>query len=174
MSYYTYVLPCVWEDHCKVGFSRDPLSRLQALHRRWYEFFDLGRGLLVEAETEREARDLELKLRRPLAGHRAPMPGTVRRQAGGHTEWLRGAGALLQQAVQQLSAQGYVVHAPLRPWLRAEMLARSDRLYHWADALKAAWETGDEGALQVLRDGLDAYAALSIDPRPWLPSDIAV
>ncbi len=48
---YLYVFPCAWEDHCKLGFSRDPLSRMQALHRRWFEFFDIDHGLLVETET---------------------------------------------------------------------------------------------------------------------------
>ncbi len=63
---FAYVFPCAWEDYAKIGFSRDPLGRITALHRRWFEFFDLDAGLLVEAENEREARDLELRLRTPL------------------------------------------------------------------------------------------------------------
>ena len=38
---FTYVFPCAWEDYAKIGFSRDPLGRISALHRRWFEFFDL-------------------------------------------------------------------------------------------------------------------------------------
>ena len=59
---FTYVFPCQWEDHCKIGFSRDPLGRISSLHPRWFAFFDLERGVLVEAERERDARDLELQL----------------------------------------------------------------------------------------------------------------
>ncbi|WP_159015667.1 hypothetical protein [Cognatiluteimonas profundi] len=40
---YLYVLPCAYEDLLKLGFSRDPLDRMQALHPRWFEFFDLDR-----------------------------------------------------------------------------------------------------------------------------------
>jgi Meiotically Up-regulated Gene 113 (MUG113) protein len=76
---YVYICPCAWEDHCKIGFSRDPLSRIQSLHRRWFEFFDLDQAVLVETESVRDARDLELELRRPLASHNAPAPLTVRR-----------------------------------------------------------------------------------------------
>ncbi|WP_268628169.1 hypothetical protein, partial [Escherichia coli] len=53
---FAYVFPCAWEDHAKIGFSRDPLRRISALHRRWFEFFDLDAGALVEAESERDAR----------------------------------------------------------------------------------------------------------------------
>ena len=45
---FLYVFPCDWEDLLKLGISRDPLDRVQALHPRWFEFFDLGRGFLVE------------------------------------------------------------------------------------------------------------------------------
>jgi len=71
---FAYVFPCAWEDYAKIGFSRDPLGRISALHRRWFEFFDLDAGTLVEAESERDARDLELQLRSPFKAHRAPAP----------------------------------------------------------------------------------------------------
>ena len=74
---FAYVFPCAWEDYAKIGFSRDPLGRISALHRRWFEFFDLDAGALVEAESERDARDLELQLRSPFKAHRAPAPMTV-------------------------------------------------------------------------------------------------
>lgn len=63
---FAYVFPCAWEDHCKIGFSSDPLARIASLHRRWFEFFDLEGGALVEAESVRDARDLELELRAGL------------------------------------------------------------------------------------------------------------
>lgn len=173
---YLYVFPCTWEDHCKLGFSRDPLSRLQALHRRWFEFFDLDRGLLVEAETVRDARDLELELGRPLHEHKAPAPMTVRREAAGHTEWYRGASAQLQQAGTMLERRGHLVHAPLRAWLQPELRRRSDQLYAWTQAQLSPGELETLAVAtaqqRLVRDALDAYAALAIDVEPLLPAEV--
>ncbi len=129
---YLYVFPCTWEDHCKIGFSRDPLSRMQALHHRYFEFFDLDGGWLVETETERDARDLELHLHHQFAEHSAPAPLTVRHAAGGHTEWFRGVEAWLPDIIDQLRLRGYTVHAPLRPWMRRALLQRADLLFAWS------------------------------------------
>ena len=173
---FVYVLPCTWEDHCKIGFSRDPLSRLQQLHRRWYEFFDIDRALLVETETVRDARDLELELRRPLAGHNAPAPLTVRREAAGHTEWFRGVAPQLEQAVQGLQLRGHVVHAPLRDWLRPALLGRSDPLFAWTQAQLSPDEldglAGPTTAQRMVRDTLDAYVALGIELERLLPGEV--
>lgn len=171
-----YVFPCAWEDHCKLGFSREPLSRLQALHRRWFEFFDLDRALLVETETVRDARDLELELRGPLAQHNAPAPLTIRREAAGHTEWFRGASTRLEQAAVALQQRGHVVHAPLRPWLHAAMLARSDQLYAWTQAQLSVDEleglAGATPAQRMVRDVLDAHAAMGIALERVLPAEV--
>lgn len=172
MTCHAYVFPCLWEDHCKIGFSHDPLARITQLHGRWFEVFDLQAGFLVEVEREREARDLELHLRRPLRAHRAPRPLTIRDAAGGHTEWVRGAQERLHAAAQALNAQGHIVHAPLVDWMHASLLARAGHLYDWAEA-----QLGDDpqaamlapGAChRTLRDAIDAYLALGIDPEPWL------
>jgi hypothetical protein len=173
---FVYVLPCTWEDHCKIGFSRDPLSRLQQLHRRWYEFFDIDHALLVEAETVRDARDLELELRRPLGAHNAPAPLTVRKAAAGHTEWFRGVASQLEEAVEGLRQRGHIVHAPLRDWLRPVLLARSDPLFGWTQAQLSPDELeGLAGATPVqamVRDALDAYVALGIELEPLLPEEV--
>lgn len=172
--YFTYVFPCAWEDYGKIGFSRDPLARIRALHPRWFEFFDLEAGLLLEADAERDARDLELALRRPLKAHRAPSPLTIQARAGGKTEWVRGANAALLVATRALADQGYRLH-PLRPWLAAAMRQRVDQLYEWT---QARWtpELADAHdatpAARALRDVLDAYAALGIDIDPWLPDAV--
>lgn len=172
---YTYVFPAAWEDHCKIGFSRDPLSRLQQLHRRWFEFFDVDAALLVETETVRDARDLELELRRPLSAHNAPAPLTVRAEAAGHTEWFRGVAAPLSAAVEALRARGHVVH-PLRPWARAALLARADLLFDWTQAQLSVDElegaSGPTPTQRLVRDMLDGYAALGIDPEPLLPEEV--
>lgn len=176
MTCYAYVFPCAWEDHCKVGFSRDPLARITQLHRRWFAFFDLDGGLLVETDSEREARDLELALRRPFALHRAPQPLVIRQTAGGHTEWLRGAGEALRIRADALRAEGHVVHAPLRAWMRRALEARSDLLHDWADAQLSPDER--EGAVAgtvaqcAVRDTLDAHAALAIELEPLLPPSV--
>lgn len=171
---FAYVFPCAWEDYAKIGFSRDPLGRISALHRRWFEFFDLCAGALVEAETERDARDLELELRAPFRAHRAPAPMTVQDKAGGRTEWVRGANQALSDAVRTLDGRGYRTF-PLRPWLRAAMVQRLDRLHDWA-ALQLPEEEslrmpGSPGPA-VLRDTLDGYRALDIDPLPSLPPHV--
>ncbi len=173
---FAYVFACTWEDHCKVGFSADPLARLQALHRRWFDFFDLEASILVQAETVADARVLELALRRPLVAHRAPVPLTVRPQAGGHSEWLRGARPALLAAVAGLASAGHVVHAPARPWLQAVLAARSHALYEWAPA---QLQFDDEGrptaapAIQrLVRDTVDACVALALDIEPLLPPPV--
>lgn len=168
---FTYVLPCAWEDYCKIGFSRDPLGRISTLHPRWFEFFDLDAGVLVEAETQRDARDLELALRRPLTLHRAPAPLTIAARAGGKTEWVRGANQQLEQAVRELAAGGHRVY-PLRAWLRAALLARMDRLHDWSAAHQPEQMPHGVPALAALRDMLDAHAAMDIALEPVLPAAV--
>ena len=78
---FVYVLPCREEDILKVGFSRDPLQRLRTLHRRFYDFFDLDRALLVETDHLRDARAIERLLITGLADHRVLAPLVVPRSA---------------------------------------------------------------------------------------------
>lgn len=175
---YLYVLPCAYEDLLKLGFSRSPLRRLGELQARYYETFDLERALLVETETVRDARDLELALRHALREHQAPAPLLIRREAAGHTEWYRGAYALLRAQADALGARGYRVHAPLREWLARELLAHSHALYAWGasvlDALGGDPEQLDTPSLAGLRanvlDTLDAYPALGLDLDARLPA----
>lgn len=174
---FVYVAPCTCEDLLKVGHSRDPLGRLQALHRRWYEFFDSGQAWLVELDHVREAASLESSLRRGLAEHNAPAPLTIRREAAGHGEWFRGAQALLEGECARLAGAGHLVHVPARDWLRAALLARADRLHAWTSAmLDVDALDGPVDATPVtraVRDALDAYAAFDIDVAPLLPPGVA-
>ncbi len=171
---FAYVFPCAWEDYAKIGFSRDPLGRISALHRRWFEFFDLDAGALVEAESERDARDLELQLRSPFKAHRAPAPMTVKDKAGGRTEWVRGANQALSRAIIALGEQGYRCY-PLKAWLRAALCLRMDQLHDWA-AVQLPEEEGlrlpSGPGERALRDALDGCRALDIDPIPWLPEHV--
>lgn len=174
---FLYVLPCAYEDLLKLGFSRDPLARLQAFNPRWFEMFDLDRALLVETETVRDARALELRLRRALAAHNAPAPLLVRGEAGGRTEWYRGAYAALAAEVEELGAHGHGVHAPARPWLRQRMLERQELLHAWTHAMLGVDELQSTRApftpsQRAVRDALDACAALGLDPESRLPDAV--
>ena len=172
---YLYVLPCAYEDILKLGFSRDPLDRMQSLHPRWFEFFDLDSAFLVEAETVRDVRDLELGLAGVVAEHNAPAPLVIRRQAAGHTEWYRGAYDALKTTMQALAAGGYVVHAPLRPWLRQRLVERSDRLFSWTLAVLSPEDMEapePTPASRAVIDVLDSYAALEVDLEPCLPPQV--
>ena len=174
---FVYVAPCAYEDLLKVGHSRDPLERLQALHRRWYEAFDLDQAWLVELDHVREAAALELSLRRALIEHNAPAPLTIRREAAGHGEWFRGASAALAVARERLADEGHLLHAPAREWLRAALSARADRLHGWTtamldvDMLEAPVDATPVS--RAVRDTLDAYAAFGIDVAPLLPPAVA-
>jgi len=178
---YVYIAPCRYEDILKLGFSRDPLQRLQSLHPRWYDFFDLAAGALVEVDRVREARALELQLRRAIMLHNAPSPLVIVRAAAGHTEWFRGAGPALLQAIDELLALGHVVHRPLQAWLRPRLDRQSDRLYHWADEMRQAIDhlehIGDpqqqrDRLVQQLTNALDAYPALGLDLAPRVSTDV--
>ena len=167
----TYVFPCAWEDHCKVGFSRDPLARISSLHPRWYDAFDLDRVVLVEVDSVEEARALELRLRRPLAIHRAPPPTTMRIEAGGVTEWLRGASAPLAGVLDALRAEGHRVHAG-RAWLAQALAGRAEIFVEWALAQWAyQQQTGHlQGPAPAhVRDAMDAFPACGIDLAERFP-----
>ncbi len=178
---YLYVLPCAYEDLLKLGFSRDPLDRMQTLHPRWFEFFDLDRAFLIETETVRDARNLESGLAALIQLHNAPAPLVIRKQAAGHTEWYRGAYAILEQTTQALEAGGYIVHCPLRPWIGRVLQTRSTMLFAWSSAMLSPHEletpnAGFDGrptnAQRTVRNALDACVALEIDPKPLLPANV--
>ncbi|ALN85844.1 hypothetical protein LC55x_2579 [Lysobacter capsici] len=174
---HVYVLPCAYKDLLKLGFSRNPLSRAQALQARYFEFFDLDRAFLIQTETVRDARDLELRLRHVLIEHNAPAPLTVRREAGGHSEWYRGAYTALAGQADALEPRGYTVYRPSRAWFARELAAQGDQLFERASMLLAQLQGNldwlrrpDLGPLRRnLIDALDAHAALEIDLEPRLP-----
>jgi hypothetical protein len=172
---YLYVLPCGYEDILKLGFSREPLDRMQALHPRWFEFFDLDRAFLIETETVRDARNLETGLAGVIKLHNAPAPLVIRKHAAGHTEWYRGAYAVLEQTTQALAAGGYIVHCPLRAWIRQLLRSRSDTLFSWSSAMLSPDEletpnAGFDGrptlAQRTVRNAIDAYV------EPLLPAKV--
>jgi hypothetical protein len=174
MPWFAYYFPCYGEDLCKLGFSHDPLQRIRSLYRRWYEFFDLELGLLIETETERDARDIELLLRRPLRAHNAPMPLTIQSAAGGFTEWFRGSSEHVLAAAKTLAQSGYRLHAPASGWFKDALIQRVDLLFEWSSAQRTLLneESSQWQHLQPLFDELDGYIALSIPFEQALPDDI--
>jgi hypothetical protein len=180
---YLYVFPCAYEDLLKLGISRDPLDRIQAFSRRYFEFFDLQRGWLLETDSVREAQSHETRLRRSLRLLNAPAPLLVPGRAAGATEWYRGASALLEQAQEEFADQGYSVHRPLEDWLRTRLHARRGDLFSWAERMLSAadGEPGDAHPVgaepplphRMLRDALDGYAALGLSLEDALPPAVA-
>lgn len=173
---FVYVLPCVLEDLCKLGMSRDPLRRMQALHPRYYEFFDLQRALLVETETVRDARAIETRLRRALSAHNAAAPLTIVEDAGGHTEWYRGAYALLSDAVDQLELSGHRVHRPASPWVACALARTGDLVHDWAAAMLPVDELEhpdmSRPVQRAVRDALDAYANFGLPVEALVPAGV--
>ena len=173
---FVYLLPCRGEDILKAGFSRDPLVRLQTLHPRYFEFFDLDRVVLVATETVGDARRLESELFAVAELHRAPGPLLVAAAAGGHTEWFRGAYPLLCEAVEhKATAGGYPLHRPAGEWLRARLDRQADALYeastHLLRSIETAHAYGEAAtALEVqLRNLLDACAAFGLQVAHRIP-----
>jgi len=177
---FTYVLPCRDADLLKVGLTRDPLVRFRTLHARYFEFFDLERGALIETDHVRDARRLESRLKTLLADSRATAPLVVPDSAAGYTEWYRGIypGALAVVDAAKV-AEGYRVHAPLRAWLR-ERLERDDALFEWSAQMLERIElyhfNADErqrlGHDRSLRNVLDAYEAVGLALDERVPASV--
>jgi len=169
---YAYLLPSRDEDVVKVGFSRDPLQRLRALHVRYFDFFDLDRGALVEFEHVRDARALEAQLKRSLADAATWAPLVIRSAAGGRTEWFRGVSNRAHAAMaDHAQAAGFVLHANLREWLHDRLVSHADALFdtslHAWRAIDYIEHNGDARSARLqeraLRNALDAYAAVGVE-----------
>ncbi len=179
---FVYMLPCRDEDILKVGFSRDPLNRFRTLHRRFFEFFDLERGLLIHTDHLRDARRIERRLITAFADHRAPAPLVVPQSAAGHTEWFRGVSPLAESLARQIcDEEGFPLHAPLSSWVRDRLADRSELLFAWSARMLEMIEyeefnvpsnDGNRLANTVLRDVLDACVALGVDMSTLLPASV--
>ena len=175
---FLYLLPLHGEDWLKVGISNDPLRRAREFSRRFHDLFDFDRALLVETETMRDAAAIELDFRRRFADWRAPMPLTLREQAGGHTEWYRGALAPMRAAAEALGEAGYRLHLPAFAWYAAAMARRRPDLGPWARALLAdCLHDPDEPlaqplppeARQLLEDNVMAFRQFGLEVGDQLP-----
>jgi hypothetical protein len=179
---YVYVLPCRDEDLLKVGFSRDPLQRLQTLHARFFRFFDLDRAFLIGTDSVRDARRIERRFIETFADRRSPAPLVVPDAAAGYTEWYRGASADAEAMARSLCTdEGYTLHAPLRDWLRALFVERGALLFAWSSKMLEAIEyerfnappmSASSTLERALRDALDCFDELGIDVEPLVPEPV--
>jgi hypothetical protein len=181
---FVYVLPCRDEDLLKVGFSRDPLQRMQTLHARFFDFFDLDRAFLIATDYVRDARRLERQFLTAFAERRSPAPLVVPDAAAGYTEWHRGAYADAAAMAEAIAAKdGFVLHAPLRAWLRNLFVERGALLFAWSAKMLEAIEyerhnappSPRPGAIErALRAALDCYVELGIDLEPLVPEAVFI
>ena len=181
---YVYVLPCRDEDLLKVGFSRDPLQRMQTLHRRFFDFFDLDRAFLIATDHVRDARRIERELLTAFAERRSPAPLVVPDAVAGYTEWHRGAYAdAVTMAEALVAADGFVLHAPLRAWLRDVFGERGALLFSWSSKMLEAIDYERHNAppstrpsviARALRDALDCFVELGIDIEPLVPPPVFI
>ena len=179
---YVYVLPCRDEDILKVGFSRDPLQRLQQLHARFFRFFDLDRAFLIGTDYVRDARRIERQFLTALAERRAPAPLVVPDAAAGYTEWHRGAYAdVLAMAKTLCATEGFALYAPLGDWLHDLFVERSALLFAWSSKMLEAIEyerfnlppsPRPSICERALRDALDCFAELGIPIEPIVPEPV--
>jgi T5orf172 domain-containing protein len=179
---FVYVLPCRDEDLLKVGFSRDPLQRMQSFHSRFFDFFDLDRAFLIATDHVRDARRVEREFLTAFAERRSPAPLVVPDAAAGYTEWHRGACADAVSMAEAIAAKdGFVLHAPLRGWLRDIFVDRGALLFAWSAKMLEAIEyerhnlmppTHPTAIERALRDALDCFAELGIDIEPLVPEPV--
>ncbi|MEP7042958.1 MAG: GIY-YIG nuclease family protein [Dokdonella sp.] len=177
---YLYVIACRDDSLFKVGYSRDPLQRFRTLHPRFFEFFDLGRGILVKTERVAQARRLEHALHVAFAIHQAPAPVCVPASAAGHTEWFRGVLDDAVHAAREQALHDAFAHELPDAWLRSVLAQRKDLLFDWACRVFEAIEYAEHnlaGAgvgvyMRTLCDVLDAYRMVGIDPCPLLPTHV--
>jgi len=177
---YLYVLGCRDDSVFKIGFSRDPLQRFRTLHARFFEFFDLDNGVLIETDRVAQARRLERELHARFRHHQAPAPLVVPMAAAGHTEWFRGVLDEAIAAARDRATDHAFAHQTPSTWLASVLVQRKDLLFGWAvrmfDMLEYAENNQDSGGARacarILRDALDAYLGVGIDPYASLPTAV--
>jgi hypothetical protein len=175
------MLPCRDQDLLKIGFSREPLVRMRTLHRRFFDYFDLQRGLLLEVERVAQARAIERDILQRHAAERSPAPLAVSDQAAGYTEWLRGVAPEVTARLRELAQRdAHPLHA-LQDWVRGMFDAQADRLYDLSLKLLEAIQYETFNLPEELASGqaarsliyvLDACEAVGIDMTARFPDTV--
>jgi len=178
---FVYMLPCRDQDLLKVGFSREPLVRLRTLHPRFFDYFDLERGLLLEVDRVVQARAIERDILLRHAEERSPAPLVVPDQAAGYTEWLRGVMPEVTARLREAAArEDYPLHT-LSDWVRQMFEAQADRLYDLSlklleaieyEAFNVPGELATGQAARSLIYVLDACASVGIDMTATFPEAV--
>lgn len=178
---FVYMLPCRDQDLLKIGFSREPLVRFRTLHPRFFDYFDLQRGLLLEVDRVAQARAIERDVLQRHAQERSPAPLAVPDQAAGYTEWLRGVEPEVTARLREVAERdAYALHG-LRDWVRQMFDAQSDHLYDLSlklleaieyEAFNVPKELSTHQAERSLAYVLDACAAVGIDMGARFPESV--
>ena len=176
-----YIIPVRFEEILKIGFSREPARRIRSFHARYFEYFDLDRGLVVTVNDEKDARRVERVLARQFADHRSRAPLVVEQAPGGHTEWYRRAYSQVLEASTQLIVEGgYPPPTSAADLIREHLVRERDHLFEHATALVDVIDglgNGDPQALRVataFRDVLHAFEAFDIPVAEFLPDEFAM
>jgi hypothetical protein len=178
---YVYMLPWREQDLLKVGFSREPVTRLRTLHRRFFDVFDLDRGLLLETERVAQARAIERAILSRHAADRSPAPLSVPDEAAGYSEWLRGVCPGVTAMLRDTAARESLPLHPLRDWLRARFASQSDVLYTWSlrmleaieyEAFNAPPEFQKGEAARSLAYTMDACEAVGLPLSRLFPDSV--
>ncbi|WP_441602246.1 GIY-YIG nuclease family protein [Dyella sp. 2RAF44] len=129
---FVYLLPWREQDLVKVGYSRQPLVRMRNLHRRFFDVFDLDRGLLLETERLAQARQVERSILLRHAEQRSPAPLVIPDAAAGYSEWLRGVCPEVTAELQEVSVRDDLPLHTLKDWLQRWFQSQGDGLYEWS------------------------------------------
>jgi len=178
---FVYMLPWREQDLLKVGYSRQPLVRLRTLHRRFFDVFDLDRGLLLETERLAQARKVERDLIVRHAGQRSPAPLVIPDEAAGYSEWFRGVCPEVTLELRDVAArEGLALHS-LRDWLRQWFSSQGDGVYEWSlrmleaieyEAFNVPPESQRGEAARSLRYVMDACEAVGLPVAALFPERV--
>lgn len=121
-------------DVAKIGMAADAVGRMSRLHHRYFQFFDVNRPVLLEAECVRDPRTLEATLKSEFTDSATSAFLEVADDAGGRREWFlgssKGATGLLRRYADRL---GFTLHTlSVAVWLRDLWRDSSAMLFDWS------------------------------------------
>lgn len=152
------------------------------MHRRYFDFFDLDRALLIETERLIDARRIERTLIKCFVEYRSPAPLVVRDAAAGYTEWFRGVAGQAEALARGIATEeGWPLHAPLSAWMKRLFHDRADTFHDWSARLldsieyerfNLPSEAQRPDTARTLRNLLDACAAVNLEVATLVPARV--